>query len=136
MSTYVEELFSLAGRTAPVTGASSGIGRQMARALARAEVVLVARREDRLAEVVSAISDGGGRATALPADLELRDEVARVAAEAAKPYDTPDILVNAAGVNPRQPADVVSWVPGTRIPIAVGTRVTPRPPHRSRRAAP
>lgn len=111
MSTYVEELFSLARRTALVTGASSGIGRQMAHALARAgaEVVLVARREDRLAEVVSAISDGGGRATALPADLELRDEVARVAAEAAKPYDTPDILVNAAGVNPRQPPDEVSW---------------------------
>ncbi len=111
MSTYVEELFSLAGRTALVTGASSGIGRQMAHALARAgaEVVLVARREDRLAEVVSAISDEGGRATALPADLELRDEVARVAAEAAKPYDTPDILVNAAGVNPRQPPDEVSW---------------------------
>ncbi len=111
MSTYVEELFSLARRTALVTGASSGIGRQMAHALARAgaEVVLVARREDRLAEVVSAISDGGGRATALPADLGLRDEVARVAAEAAKPYDTPDILVNAAGVNPRQPPDEVSW---------------------------
>jgi len=71
MSTYVEDLFSLAGRTALVTGASSGIGRQMALALASAgaEVVLVARREDRLADVAGAITDGGGRAYALPADL-------------------------------------------------------------------
>lgn len=36
MSTYVEDLFSLAGRTALVTGASSGIGRRMAQTLARA----------------------------------------------------------------------------------------------------
>ena len=111
MSTYVEDLFSLAGRTALVTGASSGIGRQMALALASAgaEVVLVARREDRLADVAGAITDGGGRAYALPADLGQCDEVARVAAAAAEPYDTPDILVNAAGVNPRLPADEVSW---------------------------
>ena len=111
MSTYVEDLFSLAGRTALVTGASSGIGRQMAHALASAGagVVLVARREDRLAEVVGAITDGGGRAYALPADLGQRDEVARVAAAAAEPYGNPDILVNAAGINPRQPADKVSW---------------------------
>ncbi len=111
MSTYVEDLFSLAGRTALVTGASSGIGRQMALALASAgaNVVLVARREDRLADVAGAISDGGGGAHELPADLGQRDEVARVAAAALEPFDAPDILVNAAGVNPRQPADQVSW---------------------------
>ncbi len=111
MSTYVEDLFSLAGRCALVTGASSGIGRQMAQTLARAgaDVVLVARREDRLAEVAGVIADGGGRAYALPADLGQRDEVARVAAAAREPFGAPDILVNAAGINPRQSADKVSW---------------------------
>jgi len=83
----------------------------MAHALASAgaSVVLVARRKDRLAEVADAISYGGGRAFALPADLGKRDEVKRVAAASAEPFDTPDILVNAAGVNPRQPADDISW---------------------------
>lgn len=81
----------------------------LALASAGADVVLVARRENRLAEVVDAISDGGGRAHAIPADLGQRNEVSRVAAAAREPYDSPDILVNAAGVNPRQPADEVSW---------------------------
>ncbi|NQV83514.1 MAG: SDR family oxidoreductase [Rhodospirillales bacterium] len=111
MSNYVEDLFSLAGRTALVTGASSGIGRQMSQALASAgaEVVLVARREDRLAEVVHHISDGGGGAVALPGDLGQREDITRIAAEAAKFYGAPDILVNAAGINPRQPTAEVSW---------------------------
>lgn len=111
MSSFVEDLFSLAGRTALITGASSGIGRRMAQTLARAgaSVVLVARREDRLAEAAGAITRDGGSATALPADLGARGEISRMAAAAANPYGAPDILVNAAGVNPRQPPDEVSW---------------------------
>ena len=111
MSGYVEGLFGLRGRVALVTGASSGIGRQMAEVLARAgaEVVLVARRGDRLAAVEQAITDGGGGAQALTVDLSRRDEVARLAVEASTPFGAPDILVNAAGVNPRHPADSISW---------------------------
>ena len=82
----------------------------MAQTLARAgaSVVLVARREDRLADAAAAIIKDGGSATALPADLGARDEITRMAAEAANPYGAPDILVNAAGVNPRQSPGGVS----------------------------
>jgi NAD(P)-dependent dehydrogenase (short-subunit alcohol dehydrogenase family) len=70
MADYVAALFSLSGRVALVSGASSGIGRHMAGTLARAgaDVVLVARRADRLAEVEAAIAEAGGRAHALSAE--------------------------------------------------------------------
>lgn len=111
MTKYVEEVFSLSGRVALVSGASSGIGRHMAETLARAgaDVVLVARRADRLAEAEAAISGAGGRAHPLPADLSDRDEVGRVASQGSEAFGPPDILVNAAGQNPRQAADDVSW---------------------------
>src|SRR5262249_44914018 len=97
----LEQLFGLDGRVALVTGANSGIGRGIAEALAAAgaRLVLVARREEALREVASAIGD----AAWIAADLGDRAEVARVAQTAAQPYGEPDILVNAAGVNIRPP---------------------------------
>lgn len=70
----------LCGRTALVTGASSGIGRDIARALASAgaNVVAAARRMDRLEDLVSDIEAAGGRALAVPADVE--DEASLIAA--------------------------------------------------------
>src|SRR5918995_487704 len=61
MSAYLSELFGLAGRTAVVTGGSSGIGRAMAGALGRAgaRVVLVARRPDPLADTIRAMAARG-----------------------------------------------------------------------------
>ena len=111
MGGYVEGLFGLNGRVALVTGASSGIGQRMAEALARAgaDVVLVARRSDRLAVVEKTITDGGGNAQVLTADLSERDDVVRLAIEASASFGAPDILVNAAGINPREPADRISW---------------------------
>jgi NAD(P)-dependent dehydrogenase (short-subunit alcohol dehydrogenase family) len=111
MATYVEDLFNLSGRVALVSGASSGIGHHMAKTLARAgaSVVMVARRADRLAEVEEAISGAGGRAHPLPADLSTQDEVERVASQGAEPFGAPDILVNAAGQNPRQSTQDISW---------------------------
>jgi NAD(P)-dependent dehydrogenase (short-subunit alcohol dehydrogenase family) len=112
MSSFTEDLFSLTGRVALVTGASSGIGRQMAETLARggADVVLVARRAGRLGEAADAINSAdGGSAATLTADLGQRDEVARAAEAAAEPFGAPDIIVNAAGINLRQAAEDVSW---------------------------
>jgi NAD(P)-dependent dehydrogenase (short-subunit alcohol dehydrogenase family) len=100
---YLAELFSLDGRVAVVTGGSSGIGRGIATALARAgaRVVLVARREPELTATVSELTTLGCRASWVSADLSTRDG-ARTAAEAAvEAFGEPDILVSCAGVNLR-----------------------------------
>ncbi len=101
------DLFSVAGRVACVTGASSGIGRALATALANAgaRVVGIARRADAL-EAWRA--EAGGETAALVADLSGPGAMAEVAARAAEPYGAPDILINAAGLNNRQGADDVT----------------------------
>jgi NAD(P)-dependent dehydrogenase (short-subunit alcohol dehydrogenase family) len=81
----------------------------MAEALAAAgaRVVLAARREAELADAVGNIRASGAQAAALVADLADTAALTDVAARAAVPFGTPDILVNAAGVNLRQPIDEV-----------------------------
>ncbi len=103
--------FDLSGRVALVTGASSGIGRQQAKALARAGacVVLAARRADALAAAVAEIESEGGQAGALAADLADRGALTEIAARAAGAFGPVDILVNAAGTNPRQAAEAVTF---------------------------
>ncbi len=98
-------LFDLTGRVAMVTGAGSGIGRRIACALAAAgaSVVLAARREARLAEAQQEIASAGGRAAVLARDLGDPVRLDEAAAAAAQPFGAPDILVNAAGVNLREP---------------------------------
>jgi NAD(P)-dependent dehydrogenase (short-subunit alcohol dehydrogenase family) len=101
---YLEDLFSLAGRVAVVTGGSSGIGEGMAAALAGAgaAVVLVARDAERLESAVKGLSASGG-ASWVSADLADRASVERAADEATAAFGPPDILVNCAGVNLRPP---------------------------------
>lgn len=109
---FIQDLFNLSPKVAVVTGASSGIGRAMAFHLAKAgaKVVLVARRLDRLKDAVHAISLFGGDAVALSADLD--GDCREIAGRMAEPFGSPDILVNGAGVNLRQPIheiDLESW---------------------------
>lgn len=103
-------LFGLAGRTALVTGANSGIGREIALALAGAgaAVVLVARREAPLHEAQRAIEAAGGRAAVLACDLADREALYACAAAAPRHFGAPDILVSAAGMNPRKPMAEIS----------------------------
>ncbi|MGV4926004.1 SDR family oxidoreductase [Streptomyces sp. BHT-5-2] len=104
-SSYLSELFSLDGRVAVVTGGSSGIGRAIAGALARAgaSVVLVARREPELTAAVDELAADGCRAARVSADLSTRDGVRAAAEQAADVFGEPDILVNSAGINLRPP---------------------------------
>ncbi|MFE6360464.1 SDR family NAD(P)-dependent oxidoreductase [Streptomyces sp. NPDC057806] len=102
---YLSELFSLDGRVALVTGGSSGIGRAIAGALARAgaRVVVVARKEADLAATVEELTGDGCRAGWVSADLSTRAGVRAGAEEAAGMFGEPDILVNSAGINLRPP---------------------------------
>jgi NAD(P)-dependent dehydrogenase (short-subunit alcohol dehydrogenase family) len=106
----IRRLFDLKGRTALVTGASSGIGRTIAEALAGAgaRIIAVARRKPALNEVVRSLRESGAQAEAIGADVADRDEIARLADAAAQPFGAPDILVNAAGINTREHADEVT----------------------------
>jgi NAD(P)-dependent dehydrogenase (short-subunit alcohol dehydrogenase family) len=90
----------IAGAVALVTGASSGIGAETARELARrgARVILAARRADRLAEQVAAITAAGGQASAIEADIADLASVERLAREAEAVYGQVDILINNAGI--------------------------------------
>jgi NAD(P)-dependent dehydrogenase (short-subunit alcohol dehydrogenase family) len=89
----------LAGRTAIVTGASSGLGVTFAEGLASAgaAVVLAARRLDRLEELAARIRAAGGEALAARCDITSAAEVAGVVEEAMARFGRVDVLVNNAG---------------------------------------
>lgn len=103
MNTYIDSLFGLEGRTAIVTGGSSGIGRGIATALARAgaSTVIVARGADRIGQAVRELTDAGCRVSGVVGDLSTRAGIRAAAEAAAEPFGEPDILVNSAGINIR-----------------------------------
>ena len=100
-------LFSLSGRVACVTGASSGLGRRAASVLAEAgaAVVGVARRGDALEGWAE---QQGGRRAALPFDLGDEAAIEPFCEAVCDPFGPPDILVHAAGVNPRKAANEIT----------------------------
>lgn len=100
-------LFDLAGRVACVTGASSGLGRRAASVLAAAgaQVVGVARRVEALSDWQA---ETGDRAAVVACDLADRTAREGLADRLSAPFGPPDILVTAAGINTRQPADEVT----------------------------
>ena len=99
--------FSVEGRVACVTGASGGLGRAIATALAEAgaKVVGVARRQGALEEWAT---EASGETAILAADLSNPQDATALAPRIAEPFGAPDILINAAGINTRQDADSVT----------------------------
>lgn len=100
-------LFDLSGKVACVTGASSGLGRRAAIALAYAgaSVVGVARRADALDSLCAEL---GPAAAAVTADVADRAGIGRLVSDISAPFGAPDIVLHAAGVNTREVADDVS----------------------------
>jgi NADP-dependent 3-hydroxy acid dehydrogenase YdfG len=98
---------SLAGRTAVITGAASGIGAATARLLAShgARVALLARRTERLDELAEKITTEGGSALAVTADITDDASVSAAVARIHAAYGPADLLVNNAGVMQPNPLD-------------------------------
>lgn len=102
----IDHLFRLDGRTAFVTGASSGLGVTFAEALAAAgaNVALAARREDRLHEVAKRIADNGANALVVRCDVSDAQQVESAIAQACETFGRIDVLVNNAGIVAEGPA--------------------------------
>ena len=88
------------GKTVLVTGASSGIGSAIAKAMAQAGaalVLLIARRENDLKKVAAEIGTSGGNARIYPVDLSNPDHVTVIAQRIQGEAGVPDIIINNAG---------------------------------------
>jgi len=108
----MQSLFSLAGRTAFVSGASRGLGKGFALTLARAgaDVAITSRTLGSLAETVREVEALGRRAVPLELDVRDHNSIQHAAAAAVEAFGGRiDILVNNAGCNVRKPALEVTW---------------------------
>ena len=123
MSKLVNQIFNLQGKTALITGGSSGLGEQIASALgqAGAEIAIAARRESILHEASARMSSQGIRVSTFAANLSNLEEVQNLSALVINKLGKVDILVNAAGINLREPfqgVSVQSWQEQLNVQLA------------------
>jgi NAD(P)-dependent dehydrogenase (short-subunit alcohol dehydrogenase family) len=104
------ELFSLADKVAVITGASQGIGKDMAILLGKAgaRVALVARNEEKLNTLVNEMAAVGLEATAFSCDITKVDDIPVMMERIYNHYGRIDLLINNAGTNIPKPADLVT----------------------------
>lgn len=100
---------NITGKTVVITGASSGMGAAAARHLAEkgANVVLGARRTDRIEALMAEIAEAGGKAIAVATDVTKREDLLRLVGAAVETYGRIDVLINNAGVMPLSPLERV-----------------------------
>ena len=92
-------MFNLKGRVAVITGASSGLGKQMSKAFAEqgADLVLLARRVERLEELKTELEAKGVKVLPIKCDVTNVEDIKEAAQKAEETYGKVDILVNCAG---------------------------------------
>ena len=110
MPDYLNDLFSLKNKVVLVTGASSGIGNHLCQVYAKAgaHVIAIARRGSQLQALTRKITSQGGSAEYFPIELAADLDYSDIARKVSSTTGSVDVLVNAAGLNPRQHADVIS----------------------------
>ncbi|MET0154131.1 MAG: SDR family oxidoreductase [Candidatus Binatia bacterium] len=115
--TTLQDIFGLRGHHAVVTGASSGLGVEFAEALAiaGADLVLVARRAERLEEVSARLAHYGTRIAVVPADLTEFDSIPAIFDRCEQAVGPIDILVNNAGMHDAVRAEKISRERWTRV---------------------
>ncbi|MDH3011524.1 SDR family NAD(P)-dependent oxidoreductase [Gordonia alkanivorans] len=102
----VMDLFDTTGKVVIVTGASSGLGVSFARGFAEAgaDVVLAARRAEKLADTAAAVEALGRKALVVPADVSDPEQCQRVVDAAMETFGKVDVLINNAGIGTAYPA--------------------------------
>ena len=123
MSNLVNQPFNLQGKTALITGGSSGLGERIAFALgqAGAEIAIAARRESLLQETSAQMISQGIRVSTFVANLSNLEEAKSLSDFVINKMGKVDILVNAAGINLREPFEgvsVQSWQEQLNIQLA------------------
>lgn len=110
MSLKINQLFGLQGKTALITGGSSGLGEGIALALglAGAKIGIAARRETQLIEAAERLAKQGVEVACFPADLSVLEQSTELSQKALNQLGRIDILVNAAGMNLRESFAAVS----------------------------
>lgn len=99
----MNNLFSVSGKIALITGASSGIGKYFANVLAKhgAHVILVGRNEQRLLEVEQECKKYNGKVLSIRADVSSANDIATIVPSCKKQFNYVDILLNVAGIAQR-----------------------------------
>lgn len=106
----MNNIFSLKGKVALVTGASSGLGKQFAKILIQygAKVALLARRKDKLSAVAEELKVIGGDCLPIIADVTSTDEIKQAVTDIVNHYGRIDILANNAGTSAVSPAEAMT----------------------------